>query len=70
MLPLRARVYLGVMAIKGYYTFSKVPHYWNLTVRLFSVISRPLVGVGSYTSADMQSVYSAAQAGRASVYLQ
>ena len=35
----------------------KLQHYWNLTIRLFSVISRTLVR-GSYPSAEKQSVYS------------
>ena len=42
----------------------KLQHYWNFTIRLFSVISRTLVG-GSYPSAEMQSMYSAASADRA-----
>ena len=44
MLPLQARVDLGVMAIKKYSAFPKAQHYWNLTIRLFSVISRTLIG--------------------------
>ena len=32
-------------------------HYWNLTIRLFCVVSRILDG-GSYSSAEVQSVYS------------
>ena len=43
VLPLRARVDLGAMAMKGYSTFPKLQHSWNLTIRLFSVISRTLV---------------------------
>ena len=39
----------------------KFQHHWNLTTRLFSVLSRTLVR-GSYTSAEMQSVYSTAPA--------
>ena len=47
MLPRRARVDLGAMAMKGYSTFPKAPqHCWNLTIRLFSVISRTLVRGG------------------------
>ena len=41
---------------------SKLQHYWNLTIRLFSVISRILVGGGSYPSAEKQFVYSTAPA--------
>ena len=36
-------------------------HYWNVIIRLFSVISRTLVG-GGYPSAEKQSVYSTAPA--------
>ena len=32
------------MAMKGYTTFTKFQHYWSLTMRLFSAISRTLVG--------------------------
>ena len=39
----------------------KLQHYWNLTIRLFSIISRTLVGVGvSYPSGEKQLVYSTA----------
>ena len=38
-------------------------HYWDLTIRLFSVISRTLVEWGGYyPSAEVQSVYSTASA--------
>ena len=37
-------------------------HYWNLTMRLFGVIYRTIVVLGSYPSAEMQSVYSTAPA--------
>ena len=36
----------------------KLQHCWNLTIRLFSVMSRTLVSEGSYPSAVVQSVYS------------
>ena len=36
----------------------KLQHYWNLNIRLFSVICRTFVGGWSYPSAEMQSVYS------------
>ena len=53
---------LGAMAIKWYSTHSpKLQHYWNLTIRLFSVISNTLVGE-FYPSAEMQSVNSTAPA--------
>ncbi len=44
MLPPRARVDLGAMAIRGTLHSPKLQNYWNLTIRLFSVISRTLVG--------------------------
>ena len=47
MPPLRARVDAGVMASKGYSAFPKAQHYWNITIILFNIISRTLVG-GSY----------------------
>ena len=48
---------LGAMAMKSYSTF---PQSSSITIRLFSVISKTLVGGGSYLSAKMQSEYSAA----------
>ena len=39
----------------------KPQYHWNLTIRLFNVISGTLVGGGSYSSAKVQSVYSIAQ---------
>ena len=41
--PLQAKVDLGVMAMKGYPASPKLLHYWNLTIRLFNVISRTLI---------------------------
>ena len=67
MLQLRARVDLEVMAMKRYY--SKLQHYWNLTIRLFSVISGTFVGGGSHPSAEVQSVYSKAPADWAKIRL-
>ena len=57
------------MVMKGHSSFpiSKLQHHWNLTTRLFSVISSTLVGGGggtphspklSYSSAEKKSVYS------------
>ena len=43
-------------------------HYWNLTIRLFSVIFRTPVGGGSYPSAEKQLVYSTAPTDWASGY--
>ena len=40
----------------------KVQRYWNLNIRLFSVIPRTLVGGGGLTSLQEQSVYSSARA--------
>ena len=53
MLAFRARVELGAMAIKVCSAFPKVPDYWNLTIRLFSVIPRTFVGAGSLTPLQM-----------------
>ena len=41
---------------------SKLNYYLRRTIRMFSFISRTLVVVGSYLSADMQSAYSTAPA--------
>ena len=43
MLPLWDSVDLGVMAIKRYSAFPNFQHYWNVAIRLFSVIYRTLV---------------------------
>ena len=43
VLPFRARVDLGAMAMKGAPHSPKLQHHWNLTIRLFSVISRTLI---------------------------
>ena len=52
VLPLQARVDMGTMVMKRYSAFPKSP------IRLFRIISRTFVGVGSYSSTEMQSVYS------------
>ena len=44
VLPFRARVDLGAMAMKGVLHSPKLQDYSNLTIRLFSVISRILIG--------------------------
>ena len=44
MLLHRACVDLEAMEIKEYFGFPKASHYWSLTTRLFSVMSRTLVG--------------------------
>ena len=59
VLPLRTRVDLAAMVMKGDSTSSKLRHYWNLTIGMFSVISMTFVGE-FYPSAKIQSVYSAA----------
>ena len=46
MLPIRDRVGQGAMAMKRGSAFPKLQHYLNLTIRLFSVISRTLIGGG------------------------
>ena len=54
------------MAMKGTLHFPKLKHYWSLTIRLFSVIIKTLiVGGGSYPSVEMQTLYSASPADRA-----
>ena len=63
MLPRRARMDLGVMAMKGYSAFPKAPNITGTSpIRLFSVLSRTLIGGVSYPSAEVQSVYSTAPA--------
>ena len=46
MLPLRVRVNLGAMAMKGYSAFPKALALLDLTIRLFSVICRTLINGG------------------------
>ena len=48
-LQLQVRVYLGVMAIKGYPHSPKSQPYWNVTMRLLNVIYRTLVGRGFFS---------------------
>ena len=61
VLSLRTRVDLGAMAMNVTPHFPKLKHHWNLTIRLFSVISGHSLEK-SYPSAEMQSVYSTALA--------
>ena len=62
MLRLQARVDLGVMAIKEYSTFPKVPALLKFSPS-DCLVSYPEHSLGdSYPSAEMQSVYSAAPA--------
>ena len=44
VLPLRVRVNLGAMTIKE--NSAKLQHYWNLTIRVFGVISKTPIGGG------------------------
>ena len=37
------------MAVKGYSALPKIQHHLNFNIRSFSVISRTLIGVGSYS---------------------
>ena len=53
---------------RGTSYFPKLPHYGNLTIRLFSVIFRTLFGK-SYASVEMQSVYSTVPADGATRHL-
>ena len=46
VLPLRVRVDVGAMAIKATPPPSKPQHQWNLTIRLFNVISRTRIRGG------------------------
>ena len=59
-LPRRVRVDLGAMAMKGCSAFPKPQHQWNLTIRLFSFISRTPIRGRSYPSAEGQSLYASA----------
>ena len=56
MFPLRVRVDLGAMVMKGFPHSSKLQHYLSLMIRLFSVISRTLGEF--YPSVEMQLVFS------------
>ena len=56
MLPLRGKVDLGVMAIRGYYTFSRAPLTGALpSDSLVSCLVHSLEK--SYPSAELQSMY-------------
>ena len=58
MLPLWIRVNLGIMAMKGFFTFPKAPELKLHHFRQFSFISRTLVGWGFDPSAVLQLIYS------------
>ena len=59
MLPLRARVDLAAMLMKGYSAFPKAPALHEPDHQIVSLYPRHLLA-GSYPSADMQLVYSRA----------
>ena len=59
LLPFRARMDLGAMAMKRYSTCPESQYYWNLTIRMFSVISGHTLG-RAYPYVEVQSVYSTA----------
>ena len=60
VLPLWAWVNLGAMAMKGYTTFSKAPGLPEPYHQIVLCHIRTLVRGGSYSSAEVQSVYSTA----------
>ena len=60
MLPLRVRVDLGAMAMKGCAAFPKAPALLEPYHQIFCLISKTLLRRVSYPSAEMQSVYSIA----------
>ena len=74
MLSLRARVDLGAMAMEVRSTFPKAPALLEPHHQIFFVISKTLVffvgGELSYSSEEMQSVYSTAPADWAIDYLE
>ena len=62
MLPHRVRVYLGAMEIKRYSTFAKSSKLEPRHKISFASYPGPSLGVESYPSAEMQSVYTTAPA--------
>ena len=56
MLPLRGKVDMEAMEGRDTPLFPKLRHYWNLIIRLCSIIFRTLVGRGSYFSEEKQPV--------------
>ena len=62
ILLIRARVDLGIMAMNVYSTFPKAPELEPHKLTQFSVTSRILVGLGFYSSTELQSAYSLASA--------
>ena len=62
LLPLRARVDLVALVIRGYSAFLETPALLDLTIRLFSVLSRTLVWRESFSSSEKQWANSTAPA--------
>ena len=60
---------LGAMAMKVFCAFPKDPALLDPPHQIVSVISRTLACWESYLSIEMQSVYSAAQADWATIYI-
>ena len=56
--PLQARVELGTMAMKGYSAFPKAPALLQPHHQIVKCHIRTLVGGGSNSFAEMQSLYS------------
>ena len=67
--PFRTRVDPGAMAMEGYSGFLKVPASLETQHQLFQCYIRTLIGVGSYPTAELQSVYSTAPADWARIVL-
>ena len=68
MIPLRAWVNTGAMTVKSTSHSPKLQHYWSLTIRYFSVISRTMVRGVLPQCKDVVSVFdSSSQLGRESL---
>ena len=59
MLPLRVRVDIGTMVMKGFQNFSRHLQYLNLTITLFNAIEGHSLGK-FYSAAEIKSAYSTA----------
>ena len=68
VLPLRKKVYLGVLAMKEHSPFFEARGLEPFYPILFSDISTILAGLGFYPSTEMQVAYSTAKADRAHQY--
>ena len=69
MLPLHARVDLGAMAMKGYSAFPKAPALLEPHHQIVSCHIQDTRWGGSYSSAEVPSVYSTAPANWAIKYI-